>query len=230
MPWRNQQVIDKVRARAIERGVPPDLCEALWRQMIGWFIQYEEEKLRSEIEDQHPRASPEPGDSMILVITPTLQADVNLWLLSAAALLNPAVVAVGYLMGRKADQLAKLIVAAFAASVCGLALVWFATLVRVPAMATLSRAAAGLFALQCISGLAYAWFGYRMARAGRPKIMSVLRAWFIASALVVTGLFIYAFVPVLIPIIAITVILGGITTLIVMSARWLERCLAQRKR
>jgi len=50
VPWRNQQVIDKVRAIAAERGVPPDLCEALWRQMIGWFIQYEEEKLRGEIE------------------------------------------------------------------------------------------------------------------------------------------------------------------------------------
>ena len=47
VPWRNQQVIDRVRARAAERGVPPDLCEALWRQMIGWFIQYEEEKIRS---------------------------------------------------------------------------------------------------------------------------------------------------------------------------------------
>jgi isochorismate pyruvate lyase len=50
VPWRNQQVIDKVRSRASERGVPPDLCEALWRQMIGWFIQYEEEKLRHQIE------------------------------------------------------------------------------------------------------------------------------------------------------------------------------------
>jgi isochorismate pyruvate lyase len=50
VPWRNQQVIDKVRTRAVERGVPPDLVEALWRQMIGWFIQYEEEKLRGEIE------------------------------------------------------------------------------------------------------------------------------------------------------------------------------------
>ena len=50
VPWRNQQVIDKVRRRASERGVPPDLCEALWRQMIGWFIQYEEEKLRHQIE------------------------------------------------------------------------------------------------------------------------------------------------------------------------------------
>ncbi|HEU0061417.1 MAG TPA: chorismate mutase [Hyphomicrobiaceae bacterium] len=52
VPWRNQQVIDKVRARASQRGVPPDLCEALWRQMIGWFIQYEEEKLRDQIESK----------------------------------------------------------------------------------------------------------------------------------------------------------------------------------
>jgi isochorismate pyruvate lyase len=52
VPWRNQQVIDKVRARASERGVPPDLCEALWRQMIGWFIQHEEEKLRDQIESK----------------------------------------------------------------------------------------------------------------------------------------------------------------------------------
>jgi isochorismate pyruvate lyase len=50
VPWRNQQVIDKVRAIAGEKGVSPDLCEALWRQMIGWFIQYEEEKLRADLE------------------------------------------------------------------------------------------------------------------------------------------------------------------------------------
>ena len=50
VPWRNQQVIDKVRTRAAAKGLPPDLAEALWRQMIGWFIQYEEEKLRLEME------------------------------------------------------------------------------------------------------------------------------------------------------------------------------------
>ncbi len=50
VPWRNQQVIDKVRARADAKGLPPDLAEALWRQMIGWFIQYEEEKLNNEID------------------------------------------------------------------------------------------------------------------------------------------------------------------------------------
>ncbi len=52
VPWRNQQVFDKVRARAGEKGLPPDLVEALWRQMVGWFIQYEEEKLRHKIEGQ----------------------------------------------------------------------------------------------------------------------------------------------------------------------------------
>ncbi|MGC2409080.1 MAG: chorismate mutase [Methyloceanibacter sp.] len=50
VPWRIQQVIDKVRARAVEKGLPPELVEALWRQMIGWFIQYEEEKLRQHAE------------------------------------------------------------------------------------------------------------------------------------------------------------------------------------
>ena len=50
VPWRIQQVIDRVRARAVEEGIPPELAEALWRQMIGWFIQYEEEKLQQQNE------------------------------------------------------------------------------------------------------------------------------------------------------------------------------------
>ncbi len=50
VPWRIQQVINKVKARAEQRGLPPELTEALWRQMIGWFVQYEEEKLRRQIE------------------------------------------------------------------------------------------------------------------------------------------------------------------------------------
>lgn len=46
VPWRIQEVIDKVETRARDRGLPPELAEALWRQMIGWFIQYEEQRLR----------------------------------------------------------------------------------------------------------------------------------------------------------------------------------------
>ena len=52
VPWRNQQVFDRVRQRATEKGLPPDLAEALWRQMVGWFIQHEEEKLREQIEQR----------------------------------------------------------------------------------------------------------------------------------------------------------------------------------
>jgi isochorismate pyruvate lyase len=52
VPWRIQQVIERVRARAAENGIPPELAEALWRQMIGWFIQYEEEKLQQQNEDK----------------------------------------------------------------------------------------------------------------------------------------------------------------------------------
>ncbi len=51
VPWRIQQVIDKVRARASDKGLPPEMVDmvgAQWRNMIGWFVQYEEEKLRKE--------------------------------------------------------------------------------------------------------------------------------------------------------------------------------------
>ncbi|MDH3581139.1 MAG: chorismate mutase [Hyphomicrobiales bacterium] len=51
VPWRIQQVVDKVRAHAGEKGLPPELAESLWRQMIGWFIQYEEEKLEQARDD-----------------------------------------------------------------------------------------------------------------------------------------------------------------------------------
>lgn len=35
VPWRIQQVIDKVRARAEERKLPPELTEALWRPIFA---------------------------------------------------------------------------------------------------------------------------------------------------------------------------------------------------
>ena len=54
VPWRIQQVIDKVRAQAARRGLPPDMVDmigAQWRNMIGWFVQYEEEKLSRIADD-----------------------------------------------------------------------------------------------------------------------------------------------------------------------------------
>ena len=47
--WRIQQVIDRVKARAADKKMPPEMVDmvgAQWRNMIGWFAQFEEEKLR----------------------------------------------------------------------------------------------------------------------------------------------------------------------------------------
>lgn len=60
VPWRIQQVIDRVKVRADERGVSPALIEALWRQMIGWFIQYEEERLRQHLDKLVDDSTPHP--------------------------------------------------------------------------------------------------------------------------------------------------------------------------
>jgi len=45
VPWRIQEVVDKVKAHTEGTKLPPEMVEALWRQMIGWFIQYEESRL-----------------------------------------------------------------------------------------------------------------------------------------------------------------------------------------
>lgn len=50
VPWRIQQVIDKVKQRARDRDLPPDIVDmvgAQWKNMIGWFVQYEEEQMRT---------------------------------------------------------------------------------------------------------------------------------------------------------------------------------------
>ncbi|MEM8937279.1 MAG: chorismate mutase [Pseudomonadota bacterium] len=48
VPWRNNDVINKIRSRAEEKGMPPEMAEALWFQIIGWGIQYQEEKLKKD--------------------------------------------------------------------------------------------------------------------------------------------------------------------------------------
>lgn len=64
VPWRIQQVIDGVKARAAHRGLPPEMVEmvgAQWRNMIGWFVQYEEEKLRKALEVGEAKAGDAGG-------------------------------------------------------------------------------------------------------------------------------------------------------------------------
>mgnify|MGYP002662656487 FL=1 len=45
-PERVEQIIQKVRAQAVELGIDPDLVEQLYRAMIQQFIQRELKEIR----------------------------------------------------------------------------------------------------------------------------------------------------------------------------------------
>lgn len=82
------------------------------------------------------------------------------------ALLNPVTVGVAFLMGRGANQWQKLIVAAFAAACAGFILIYalaYVQLVHVKGFG----APTGVFVLQFVFGLLWAYIGYRM-RPERP--------------------------------------------------------------
>ena len=79
------------------------------------------------------------------------------------ALLNPAVIAVAFLMGRRADQWQKLIVAAFAASLAGYALYWLVAAVGLMPIHALGGEAA-LLLMQLVPGLIWASLGYFLRR------------------------------------------------------------------
>lgn len=81
------------------------------------------------------------------------------------ALLNPVVVAVGFLMGRRADQVQKLVIAGFLAAIAG-------TLFVGLLMATgLSRSGPrllmGVFIVAMASGAIAAWLGWRVRHRRR---------------------------------------------------------------
>ncbi|MGE0022280.1 MAG: hypothetical protein AB7S70_01460 [Hyphomicrobium sp.] len=75
------------------------------------------------------------------------------------AALNPAVIIVAFLMGRRADQWQKLIVAAFAASLAGFLAYWAGGQVGLFAIHAIGGEAA-LVMLQFVFGLVWAALGY----------------------------------------------------------------------
>lgn len=91
---------------------------------------------------------------------------VDLKLVLLTALLNPAVVVVAFWMGRGADQWQKLPVAAFAAALVGSALVFVASRLGIGPVASVGRAAAGIFTAQFLFGLVWAYVGRRIGRRG----------------------------------------------------------------
>jgi hypothetical protein len=79
------------------------------------------------------------------------------------ALLNPAVVVVAFLMGRAADQRAKVVVAGFVAAIAGAAFLWLATFLKlVPARGLGGEA--GAFMASFLFGVVWAAVGYATRR------------------------------------------------------------------
>ena len=78
------------------------------------------------------------------------------------ALFHPVVIVVAFLMGRRADQWQKLIVAAFAASLAGYALYWLVAAVGLMPVHALGGEAAVVL-MQFLFGLVWAALGYWLA-------------------------------------------------------------------
>ncbi len=88
-----------------------------------------------------------------------LQANVNLWAVLAWAALNPAMIAVAFLMGRQADQTAKLGIAAFAGAMAGVALLWIAARLQMGFATDVARGAVGVLVTSLPFAVLWAWLG-----------------------------------------------------------------------
>lgn len=80
------------------------------------------------------------------------------------AALNPAAIAVAFLMGRAADQWQKVLLAAFASAAAGFALYWLAGMVGLMKVHAIGGEAA-IFGLTFVLGLVWASLGYRFRAA-----------------------------------------------------------------
>ena len=94
-------------------------------------------------------------------MTPQLLPDVSLLHVAAAGALNPIAIAVSYLLGRKADQFPKLIIAGFAGAAAAALTLYLAAMIGIPGADNLSRAGAGVFTVSLVAGIFYAWVGYK---------------------------------------------------------------------
>jgi hypothetical protein len=95
---------------------------------------------------------------------PVLQPNVDLVQVAAIAALNPVVIGVGLWLGRQCDQPQKLVIAGFAAGLAGMIVIWLAAMLRMSFIFDPGRAAAGIFVVQSLFGMVWAYLGYRYLR------------------------------------------------------------------
>ena len=81
------------------------------------------------------------------------------------ALLNPAAIATGFVIGRRADQWQKLVIGGFAAGFAGLAFVWLMD--KLGLYVGDMRSVGGVFALSFLVGVIWSLVGYLSRQARR---------------------------------------------------------------
>jgi hypothetical protein len=95
---------------------------------------------------------------------PDIQANVPLIEVLLYGVLNPATIIVAFMLGQRVDEKNKLVIAAFAGAVAGVAVLYIATFLRLWDAPTLGRAIAGVFIVSLAAGFVYAGAGYLMRR------------------------------------------------------------------
>jgi hypothetical protein len=98
------------------------------------------------------------------MVGPDFQPDVPLLEVVLYGALNPATIIVAFMMGQKADDKSKIMIAAFAGAIAGVAVLYVVTLLRLWDAPTVARAIAGVFISSLVAGLFYAGAGYLMKR------------------------------------------------------------------
>ena len=99
------------------------------------------------------------------IVGPEFQPDVPLLEVLLYGIFNPATIIVAFLMGRKADDKSKIMIAAFAGAAAGVAVLYLVTLLRLWDSPTLARAVGGVFVTSLVAGFAYAGAGYLLKRS-----------------------------------------------------------------
>lgn len=101
---------------------------------------------------------------------PDFQPDVPLAEVLLYGIFNPATIIVAYMLGQRADDKAKILIAGFGGAVAGSALLYIVTLLRIWDAPTLGRAVAGVFIVSLVAGFIYAAVGFALkGRTGGGK-------------------------------------------------------------
>lgn len=89
----------------------------------------------------------------------------ELWEVLTLSFMNLGTILAGFFVGRRADQLQKIVVGAFASGFAGVAFAWL--LLALGLADAKPRALAGVFVLSFVLGIVWTWLGFISRKMSR---------------------------------------------------------------